>query len=64
MKRMWLITSRLNQGLTRGKVARMLKVSEPAYMAYELGKRTPRPAKAKILADILGFDWTRFYDED
>ncbi len=61
---MWLITYRLNQGLTRGKVAKMLQVSEPAYMAYELGKRTPKPSKAKLLADILGFDWTMFYSED
>ncbi len=64
MKRIWLINHRLNQGLTRGKVAQMLQVSESAYMAYELGKRTPRPVKAKLLADILGFDWTKFYNED
>ncbi len=64
MKRMWLITCRLNHGLTRGRVAKMLQVSEPAYMAYELGTRTPRPVKAKLLAEILGFDWTRFYDNE
>ncbi len=64
MKRMWLITSRLNQGLTRGRVAKMLQVSVPAYMAYELGTRTPRTVKAKLLAKILGFDWTKFYDEE
>ncbi len=64
MKRLWLINCRLNQGLTRGRVAKMLQVSEPAYMAYELGTRTPRPTKAKLLANILGFDWTRFYSEE
>ncbi len=64
MKRMWLKTCRLNHGLTRGKVAKMLKVSECAYMAYELGTRTPRPIKAKMLAELLDFDWTRFYEEE
>ncbi len=64
MKRLWLINCRLNQGLTRERVAKMLQVSEPAYMAYELGTRTPRPNKAKVLAELLGFDWTRFYDEE
>ncbi len=64
MKRMWLINYRRNYGLTRGKVAKMLRVSEATYMSYELGTRTPRPPKAKLLADILEFDWTRFYDEE
>ncbi len=64
MKRIWLINCRLNHGLTRGRVAQMLQVSVPSYMAYELGTRTPRPTKAKLLADILGFDWTKFYNEE
>ncbi len=64
MKRIWLINCRLNLGLTRDRVAKMLKVSEPAYMAYELGIRTPRPNKSKALAELLGFDWTKFYEEE
>ncbi len=63
MKRIWLINYRLNQGLTRARVARMFQVSEPAYMAYELGTRTPRPNKAKVLGKLLSFDWTKFYVE-
>ncbi len=64
MKRIWLINSRLNLGLTREKLAQIFQVSVPAYVAYELGTRTPRPVKAKMLAELLGFDWTRFYDEN
>ncbi len=64
MKRIWLINCRLNLGLTRNKVAKMLQVSEPAYMAYELGTRTPRPSKAKVLGELLGFDWTMFYCDE
>ncbi len=64
MKRIWLINSRINQGFTREKLAKILQVSETAYIAYELGTRTPRPNRAKLLASILGFDWTRFYSEE
>ncbi len=62
MKRIWLITYRLNHGLTKSKVAKMLNISQPAYIAYELGTRTPKPAKAKKLGEILDFDWTKFYE--
>ncbi len=64
MKRTWLITCRLKHGLTRSRLAKLLQISAPTYMAYELGTRTPRPDKAKLLGEILGFDWTRFYEEN
>ncbi len=63
MKRTWLITYRLNCGLTKSKLAKLLQISEPTYLAYELGTRTPRPVKAKAIGEILGFDWTRFYEK-
>ncbi len=63
MKRTWLMICRLNHGLTRSELAKKLQISSPAYMAYELGTRTPRPVRAKMLGEILGFDWTRFYEE-
>ncbi len=62
MKRIWLITYRLNSGFTKSQMAKKLNISQPAYMAYELGTRTPRPIKAKMLGEILGFDWTKFYE--
>ncbi len=62
MKRDWLITYRLSCGLTKRKLAKMLHISEPAYLAYEKGTRTPKPVKAKLLGEILGFDWTKFYE--
>ncbi len=62
MKRVWLITSRLNHGLTKSKIAKMLNVSQTAYMGYEMGTRTPKPIKAKLLGEILDFDWTKFYE--
>ncbi len=62
MKRTWLTEYRLNHGLTKRKLAKMLNVSEPAYLAYEQGTRTPKPSKAKLLGQILGFDWTKFYE--
>ncbi len=62
MKRTWLITCRLNYGLTKGKLAKLLQISEQSYIAYELGTRTPKPIKAKAIGEILGFDWTKFYE--
>ncbi len=62
MKRLWLITYRLSYGLTKGKLAKLLDISEQSYMAYELGTRTPRPVKAKEIGEILGFDWKKFYE--
>ncbi len=63
MKRIWLITYRLNYGLTRSELAKKLRISSPAYIAYELGTRTPTPTRDKTLGEILGFDWTKFYEE-
>ena len=45
------------------KVAEEAKISQSFYAAIETGKRKPCVAVAKRIAAVLGFDWTKFYEE-
>lgn len=62
--RQWLIELREQQGMSQAQVARVAGVSQPTYWEYEQGKSTPKPERARKLAQVLGFDWSRFYTED
>ena len=59
----WLIAARKARGISQKDMSRSVRVSQPSYWAYERGTSRPRPAIAKNIASILGFDWTRFYDD-
>lgn len=39
-------------------------ISRAGYANIENGKRLPSVPVAKKIAAVLGFDWTRFYEED
>lgn len=39
-------------------------LSRAGYANIEAGKRKPSVPVAKKIAAVLGFDWTRFYEED
>ncbi len=44
-------------------IANELGIAQSTYASIELGRRKPSVAMAKKIAAVLGFDWTRFYDE-
>ncbi len=61
--RHWLIQARQEKGKTRPQIARELNVSSQIIQYWESGQRTPSPPIAKMYAQILGFEWTRFYED-
>ena len=60
--RKWLTKAREDKGMTQQQLGNALGLTRAGCSLYELGKRTPSPDMAKKIAEILGFDWTRFYD--
>lgn len=62
--REWLVSIRRNLGLSQRSVADQINISPPSYCNIEHGKRKPTIEHAKAIAKVLGFDWTRFYEDD
>ena len=60
--RKWLIEIR--KGRTQAQIAKAVGISQQMYSAIELGERRPSIEVAKKIAAVLGFDWTRFYEDE
>lgn len=63
-ERTWLQKLREMRGLTQKEIADVSKVSQQHYSLIETGERRPSPELAKKIADVLGFEWTKFYESD
>ncbi len=61
--RHWLIQARYDSGLTIKEIVSKVGISSQCLYYYEVGVRTPIPKKAKAIASVLNFDWTKFYEE-
>ncbi len=59
----WLIEIRHKTNMTQLTVSERAGISRAYYTQIELGRRTPSIRTAKTLARILGFTWSRFYDD-
>ncbi len=59
--RTWLVGLRGNQ--SQDKLAKKIGVAQSTYAAIETGNRNPSVETAKKIASVMGFDWTRFFDE-
>lgn len=66
MKRDWLISLRKSKSMTQCEVADAAEISNNYYSWIETGERgNPLPVTtAKKIAEVLGFDWTKFYEEE
>lgn len=65
MVRKWLIARREELDMTQGQVAEQVGISQPSYCDIESGKtKYPRPETAKKIGAVLGFSWTRFFEDD
>ena len=62
--REWLKDLRIAKGITQAKVAEAAGICESAYCMIESGKRDCAVDTAKKIAAALGFDWTRFYEDE
>lgn len=49
-----LIYCREQLGITKQEVARRMQISQPAYLRYESGERTPSIHIISVMADVLG----------
>ena len=60
--RKWLIE--LRKGYTQTQIAEAVGITQQMYSAIELGERRPSVEVAKKIAAVMGFNWTRFYEDD
>lgn len=60
----WLKEIRIANGDTQEEAAAKAGINRSFYSMIELGIRRPSPEVAKKIAGAMGFDWTRFYDEE
>jgi len=64
--RAWLSDIRCKNKMSQQEVADAAKISQSYYAGIETGIRG-KPLGvpvAKAIAAVLGFDWTRFYEEE
>ncbi len=62
--RKWLFEIRKNKNLTMAEVAARSNISESYYSMIESGNRDVPVHTAKKIAKVLGFNWTKFYEDD
>ena len=60
--RQWLHDARKKKQLSQSQVAKQVGISQPAYCDIENSNRNPHPDTAKKIAEVLGFNWTRFFE--
>ena len=61
--REWLKELRIAKQMTQTEVAALLGKTPQYYNYIENGLRCPKPKAAKQIAEVLDFDWTRFYED-
>lgn len=54
---------RKRHGLTMKQLGEQTGLSESYISMIENMERTPSVSAAKRIADVLGFDWTRFFNK-
>ena len=62
--RSWLKELRHKSHLTQEQLAKMVGISRTMVTEIENGNANPSVKVAKRLASVLGFNWTRLYDDD
>ena len=62
--REWLIAERKKTEKSQYQVAEAAEMAQSTYASYETGARNPSVSVAKRIAAVLGFDWTRFFDDE
>jgi len=60
--RKWLIE--LRKGYSQTQIAKAAGITQQMYSFIELGVRRPSVEVAKKIAAVLGFDWTRFFEDE
>lgn len=58
----WLRTKR--QGKSQEQIAKMAGITQQMYSKIERGEANPSVEVAKRIAAVLGFPWTRFFEDE
>ncbi len=58
-----LLAIRKQRGMTQKSVAEQAGIRQNSYCNIEKGKRGVSVETAKRIAAVLGFEWTRFYED-
>lgn len=53
---------RINKGMTQEQLAKKVGVVRTNISNIECGYTRPSVDTAKLIADVLGFDWTEFFE--
>ena len=63
--RQWLVNARMGKNLTQQELADKVGITRQfiGILENEL-TATPHPNTAKKIAEVLGFDWTKFFEDD
>jgi len=59
----WLKAIRTNANLTQKDISTETGISESYYCLIESGERKPSVIVAQAIANVLNFNWTKFYDD-
>lgn len=60
----WLTAIRSKNNITQSECAKRANIAQAYYCQIENGERRPSVETAKAIANVLGFDWTKFYEEE
>lgn len=61
--RKWMKKNRMTKNLTQKELADLCNIKRTTVTEIENGKSRPSVEVAKSIANVLGFDWTKFYEE-
>lgn len=59
----WLVSIREDKGFSQKYVSEKIGISQPSYCNIENGKNMPAVKTAKAIGALLGFRWTRFFED-
>ena len=60
----WLREIRQKKNVRQYEVAEATEISQATYCNIENGERRPSVETAKKIAQVLGFEWTRFFEDE
>ena len=58
----WLRKKRQDKGLSELEVSKRAGIAQPFYHNIEFETKNPSVDTAKRIANVLDFDWTRFFE--
>lgn len=58
----WLVELRGKR--SQAAVAKATGIAQSTYASIEVGSRRPSVSTAKRIATVLGFSWTRFFEDE